>query len=48
MAVVYGVTLLDEVVSPSMVAGLALILVGVARGTGGVRLPRKALASAEA
>ena len=34
MAVAYGVALLDEPLTASMVAGLALILVGVSLGTG--------------
>jgi drug/metabolite transporter (DMT)-like permease len=34
MAVVYGVTLLDEPLTTGMVAGLALILAGVSLGTG--------------
>jgi len=48
LAVIYGVTLLDEPVTAAMVVGLALILGGVGLGTGGFRLRRKALASAEA
>ena len=39
MAVAYGVVLLDEPVTASMVGGLALILAGVALGTGLVGAP---------
>jgi hypothetical protein len=40
--VAYGVALLDEPVTASMVAGLALILAGVAIGTGVVGASRRA------
>ena len=41
-AVFYGVVLLDEPLTLNAVLGLALILVGVALGSGVVRLPRRA------
>ena len=40
-AVAYGVVLLDETLSVGMLAGLALILPGVALASGAVRLPRR-------
>ena len=43
IAVVYGALLLDEAVTPGVAGGLVLILVGVALGSGGARLPRRAL-----
>jgi drug/metabolite transporter (DMT)-like permease len=42
MALVYGVTLLDEPVGPREVLGLGLVLAGVALGTGAVRRRRAA------
>jgi drug/metabolite transporter (DMT)-like permease len=42
MAVVYGVVLLGEPLSPAKLLGLALILAGVALGTGAVLTPRAA------
>ena len=42
IAVAYGVVLLDEPVTASMVGGLGLILAGVAIGTGVVGAPRRA------
>ncbi|MBA3330696.1 MAG: DMT family transporter [Actinobacteria bacterium] len=42
MAVLYGVVLLDEPLAAASLAGLALILAGVALGTGSLR-PRRAL-----
>ena len=47
MAVLYGVTLLDEAVTASMVLGLVLILSGVALGTGAARPARKRVPVAE-
>jgi drug/metabolite transporter (DMT)-like permease len=41
-ALLYGALLLDEPLTASVVGGLALILVGVALGSGAVRLPRRA------
>ena len=41
-ALVYGALILDERVSPSALVGLALILVGVALGSGTLRLRRRA------
>jgi drug/metabolite transporter (DMT)-like permease len=41
-AVVYGAVILSEHVSPSALVGLALILVGVALGSGTLRLRRRA------
>jgi drug/metabolite transporter (DMT)-like permease len=46
IALVYGVLLLDEPLTVGVVGGLALILVGVALGSGGVRLPRRDAAPA--
>jgi drug/metabolite transporter (DMT)-like permease len=40
-ALVYGAVLLDEQITASMLAGLALILGGVALASGAVRLPRR-------
>ena len=40
-AIAYGVLLLDEQLSAGTLAGLALILPGVALGSGAVRLPRR-------
>jgi drug/metabolite transporter (DMT)-like permease len=45
-AVVYGVLLLDERLTLGVLAGLALILPGVALGSGAVRLPRREPAAA--
>jgi drug/metabolite transporter (DMT)-like permease len=45
-AVLYGALLLDEPVTLALVAGLALILPGVALGSGAVRLRRRAAATA--
>ncbi len=45
-ALVYGALLLDEPLRLSALAGLALILAGVALGSGMVRLPRRAPAGA--
>ncbi len=42
IAVVYGVVLLGEPLTAEEVAGMALILGGVALGSGAVRLPRRA------
>ena len=42
MALVYGAIFLDEAITASAVGGLALILAGVALGTGTLRLPRRA------
>ena len=41
-ALVYGAVLLDERVTVSAVAGMALILAGVALGSGALRLRRTA------
>jgi drug/metabolite transporter (DMT)-like permease len=41
-ALAYGSVFLDEPLHPSALAGLALILGGVALGSGAVRLPRRA------
>jgi drug/metabolite transporter (DMT)-like permease len=43
MALVYGAIFLDEEVTLVALAGLALVLVGIALGTGGVRLGRRRL-----
>jgi drug/metabolite transporter (DMT)-like permease len=45
-AVAYGVVLLDERLTLGVLAGLALILPGVALGSGAVRLPRREPAAA--
>jgi drug/metabolite transporter (DMT)-like permease len=45
-AVLYGALLLDEPVTLALVAGLALILPGVALGSGAVRPRRRAAATA--
>jgi drug/metabolite transporter (DMT)-like permease len=42
MALAYGAIILDEPITASALAGLALILAGVALGTGTLRLPRRA------
>ena len=42
LALGYGAIFLDEAITASAVAGLALILAGVALGTGTLRLPRRA------
>jgi drug/metabolite transporter (DMT)-like permease len=41
LAMVYGVTLLDETVTAQALGGLALVLLGVALGTGALRLRRR-------
>ena len=41
IALVYGALLLDEPITAGAVAGLALILGGVAVGSGAVRMPRR-------
>jgi drug/metabolite transporter (DMT)-like permease len=41
-ALVYGAVLLDEPVTAAVLGGLALILLGVALGSGALRLPRRA------
>jgi drug/metabolite transporter (DMT)-like permease len=41
LALVYGVVLLDEELRWTAVAGLALVLAGVAFGTGAARLRRR-------
>jgi drug/metabolite transporter (DMT)-like permease len=46
IALVYGAVLLDEPVTAGALAGLALILGGVALGSGGLRLARRAPATA--
>jgi drug/metabolite transporter (DMT)-like permease len=43
-ALVYGAVLLDEAITVSVLAGLALILGGVALGSGGSRASRAARA----
>jgi drug/metabolite transporter (DMT)-like permease len=45
-ALLYGLVLLDERLSVASVGGLAVILAGVALGSGAVRLPRRAPAPA--
>ena len=45
-AVLFGVTLLDETLTMEALAGLALVLLGVALGTGTVRRPAAAAFSA--
>jgi len=40
-AIVYGAVLLEEAITIAMLAGLALILGGVALASGAVRLPRR-------
>jgi drug/metabolite transporter (DMT)-like permease len=42
LALGYGAVFLDEAITASALAGLALILVGVGLGTGTLRLPRRA------
>jgi drug/metabolite transporter (DMT)-like permease len=42
LALGYGAVFLDEAITASAVAGLALILAGVALGTGTLRIPRRA------
>lgn len=42
LALVYGALFLDEAVTATSMGGLALILSGVALGTGSLRLPRRA------
>jgi drug/metabolite transporter (DMT)-like permease len=42
MALLYGAIFLDEEITASAIGGLALILAGVALGTGTLRLPRRA------
>jgi hypothetical protein len=44
--VAYGVLLLNERLTVGVLAGLALILPGVALGSGAVRLPRREAAPA--
>jgi drug/metabolite transporter (DMT)-like permease len=46
IALVYGVLLLGEPLTTGVLGGLALILLGVGLGSGGVRLPRRAVAPA--
>jgi drug/metabolite transporter (DMT)-like permease len=41
-ALIYGALLLHEHLNAGMLGGLALILAGVALGSGAVRLPRRA------
>jgi drug/metabolite transporter (DMT)-like permease len=41
-ALVYGAVLLDEAVTSAVLVGLALILLGVALGSGALRVPRRA------
>ena len=48
MALGYGALLLDEPLTAGVIGGLALILLGVALGSGAVRLPRRAGAAATA
>ena len=40
-AIVYGALLLDEPITAAVIGGLALILAGVALGSGAVKLPRR-------
>jgi drug/metabolite transporter (DMT)-like permease len=47
-AVAYGALLLDERLSPAAIGGLALILVGVALGSGAVKLPARESRAARA
>ena len=42
IALVYGAILLDETITAATLAGLALILAGVALGSGALRLTRRA------
>ena len=42
LALAYGAIFLDEAITMSALGGLALILAGVALGTGTLRLPRRA------
>ena len=44
-ALVYGALILDEAISATMLAGLALILGGIALASGAVRLPRREAAT---
>jgi drug/metabolite transporter (DMT)-like permease len=44
-ALIYGSLLLDEPLNAGMLGGLALILAGVALGSGAVRLPRRRVAA---
>jgi drug/metabolite transporter (DMT)-like permease len=46
IALLFGVLILDEPITAAALAGLALILAGVALGSGGVRLPRREPAAA--
>jgi drug/metabolite transporter (DMT)-like permease len=46
IALVYGVLLLGEPLTAGVLGGLALILLGVGLGSGGVRLPRRTAAPA--
>jgi drug/metabolite transporter (DMT)-like permease len=45
MAIIYGALLLDERITVGVLAGLALVLIGVALGSGAVRLPRRVAAT---
>jgi drug/metabolite transporter (DMT)-like permease len=47
IALVYGALLLDETISAATLGGLALILAGVALGSGALRVPRRAPAIQE-
>jgi drug/metabolite transporter (DMT)-like permease len=47
IALVYGALLLDETISAATLGGLALILAGVALGSGAVRFTRRAAAIPE-
>jgi drug/metabolite transporter (DMT)-like permease len=42
IALVYGALLLDETITAATLGGLALILAGVALGSGALRLTRRA------
>jgi drug/metabolite transporter (DMT)-like permease len=46
VAILWGVLLLNEPITAGLVLGLALILLGVGVGSGGVRLPRRTAAPA--
>jgi drug/metabolite transporter (DMT)-like permease len=46
IALVYGVLLLDEPLTWGVLGGLALILLGVGLGSGGLRVPRRTEAEA--